>query len=107
MALFCSKKDCQLGSSPNDVFIYCRLCNTVIHPKCTGLVGRVKDYIDLRVGFSLTCASFVEIDRHLDGYVALTSDRFMKLFDKLISVVADFKEFKADLDNKKNVRRVT
>jgi len=25
----------------------------------------------------------------------------MKLFDKLMSVVADFKEFKADLDNKK------
>jgi len=28
--------------------------------------------------------------RDLDGYVALTNDRFMKLFDKLISVVADF-----------------
>jgi len=101
MALFCSKKDCQFGSSPNDVFIYCRLCNTVIHPKCTGPVGRVKDYIDLRVGFSWTCASCVEIDRDLDGYVALTNDRFMKLFDKLMSVVADFKEFKANLDNKK------
>jgi len=101
MALFCSKKDCEFGSSPNDVFIYCRLCNTVIHPKCTGLVGRVKDFIDLRVGFSWTCASCVEIDRDLDGYVALTNDRFMKLFDKLMSVVADFKEFKADLDNKK------
>jgi len=37
----------------------------------------------------------------LDGYVALTNDRFMKLFNKLISVVADFKELKADLDNKK------
>jgi len=37
----------------------------------------------------------------LDGYVALTHDRFMKLFDKVMSVVADFKEFKADLDNKK------
>jgi len=33
--------------------------------------------------------------------MALTNDRFMKLFDKLMSVVADFKEFKADLDNKK------
>jgi len=94
MALFCSKKDCQFGSSPNDVFIYCRLCNTVIHPKCTGLVGRVKDFIDLRFGFSWTCASCVEIDLDLDGYV-------MKLFDKLMSVVADFKEFKADLNNKK------
>jgi len=31
----------------------------------------------------------------------LTNDRFMKLFDKLMSVVADFKEFKADLYNKK------
>jgi len=51
-----SKKDCQFGSSPNDVFIYCRLCNIVIHPKCTGLVGRVKDYNDLRFGFSWTCA---------------------------------------------------
>jgi len=37
----------------------------------------------------------------LDGYVALTNDRFMKLFDKLMSVVADFKKLKADLDNKK------
>jgi len=34
------------------------------------------------------------------GYVALTNDRFKKLFDILMSVVADFKEFKADLDNK-------
>jgi len=45
----------------------------------------------LRVGFSWTCASCVEIDRDLDGYVALTTDRFMKLIDKLMSVVADFK----------------
>jgi len=37
----------------------------------------------------------------LDGYVALTNNRFMKLFDKLMSVVVDFKEFKADLENKK------
>jgi len=37
----------------------------------------------------------------LDGYVVLTNDRFMKLFDKLMSVVADFKESKADLNNKK------
>jgi len=37
----------------------------------------------------------------LDGYVAVTNDSFMKLFDKLMSVVADFKEFKADLDNTK------
>jgi len=37
----------------------------------------------------------------LDGYVALTNVRFVKLFHKLISVVADFKELKADLDNKK------
>jgi len=37
----------------------------------------------------------------LDGYVALTNDRFQKLLDKLMSVVADFKERKADLDNKK------
>jgi len=96
MANFCSIKDCLFGSSPNDVFIYCRLCNIVIHPKCTGLVGRVKGYIDLRVGFSWTCASCVEIDRDLDGYVELTNDRFIKLFDKLMSVVADFKEFKAD-----------
>jgi len=59
------------------------------------------DYIDLRVGFSWTCASYVEIDRDWNGYVALTNDRFMKLFDKLISVIADFKEFKADLDYKK------
>jgi len=86
MSLFCSKKDCQLGSSPNDVFIYCRPCNIVIHPKCTGLFGRVKDYIDLRVGFSWTCASCVEIDRDLDGYVALTNDRFMKLFKKLMLI---------------------
>jgi len=42
----------------------------------------------------------VEIDRDLDGYVALTNERLMKLFDKLMRV-ADFKEFKADLDNKK------
>jgi len=62
---------------------------------------RVKDYIDLRVGFSWNCASCFEIDRDLDGYVALTNNRFMKLFHKLMSVVADFKEFKADLDNKK------
>jgi len=94
------QKDCQFGSSPNDDFIYCRLCNIVIHPKSTGLVCRVKDYIDLRVAFSWTCASCVEIDHDLDGYVALTNDRFMKLFDQLMSVVADFKEFKADLDNK-------
>jgi len=33
--------------------------------------------------------------------VALTNDRFMKMFDELMSVVADFREFKADLDNKK------
>jgi len=90
----------EFGSSPNDDFIYCRLCNIVIHPKSTGLVCRVKDYIDLRVAFSWTCASCVEIDHDLDGYVALTNDRFMKLFDQLMSVVADFKEFKADLDNK-------
>jgi len=43
----------------------------------------------------------------LDGYVALINDRFMKLFDNLMNVVADFKEFKADLDSKKNVSRVT
>jgi len=92
LILWFFKNDCQFGSSLNDVFIYCRLCNIVIHPKCTGLVGRVKDYIDLRVGFSWTCASCVEIDRDLDGYVALTNDRFMKLFDKLMSVVANFKE---------------
>jgi len=55
----------------------------------------------VRIGFPWTCASCVEIDRDLDGYVALTNDRFMRLFDKLMSVVADFKEFKADLDNKK------
>jgi len=91
----------QERSSPNDLFIYCRLCNTVIHPKCSGLVGRVKDFFDLRVGFSWTCASCIEINRDLGGYVALTNDRFMKLFNKLMSVVADFKEFKADLDNKK------
>jgi len=102
MTLFCSKKDCQFGASPNDVFIFFRLCNIVIYPKCTGFVGRVKDYIDLRFGFSWTCASCVEIDRDFDGYVALTNDRFMKLFDKLMSVVADFKEFKADLNNKKS-----
>jgi len=70
-------------------------------------VGRVKDFNDLRVSFSWTCASCVEIDRDLDGYVALTNDRFMKLFNKLMSVVPDFKEFKADLDNKKNVSGVT
>jgi len=98
MALFCSKKDCRLGSSPSDVFIYCRLCNIVIDSKCTGLVGRVKGYIDLRVGFSWTCASCVQIDNELDGFVALTNDRFIKLFDILISVVADFKEFKVNLD---------
>jgi len=56
-------------------------CNTVIHPTFTGLVGRVKDFIDRRVGFSWTCASCVEKDRDLDGYVALTNDRFMYLFD--------------------------
>jgi len=50
-----------------------------------------------------TCASCIEIDRDLDGYVALTNVRFMKLFDKLMSVVSDFKEFKADLDNKKKM----
>jgi len=61
----------------------------------------VKDYIDLRVCFSWTSPSCVEIGRDLDGYVALINDRFKKLFDKLMSVVADFKEFKADLDNKK------
>jgi len=43
----------------------------------------------------------VEIDRYSDGDVALTNDRFMKLFDKHMSVVADFKEFKADLYNKR------
>jgi len=30
-----------------------------------------------------------------------TNDRFKKLFNKLINVVAEFKEFQADLDNKK------
>jgi len=43
----------------------------------------------------------VEIDRDVDGYVALTNDPFMKLFDKLMGIVADFKELKADLDYKK------
>jgi len=33
--------------------------------------------------------------------VVLTTDRFKKLLKKLINVVADFKEFKTDLDNKK------
>jgi len=97
---FLFQKDCQFGSSRNDVFNYCRLCNIDIHPKCTGLDGRIKDSIDLRVGFSWTCASCVEIDRDLDGYVTLTNDRFMKRFDKLMSVGADFKEFRADLDSK-------
>jgi len=87
--------------APNDVFIYCRLCNIVIHPKCTGLVGRVKDYIDLRVGFSWTLSSCVEIDLDLDGYVALTNVRFKKLFDKLMSVVTDLKEFRPTLIIKK------
>jgi len=41
----------------------------------------------------------------LDGNVALTNDRFKKLFDKLMSVFADFKEFKADLDNKNKEER--
>jgi len=52
MLFFCSGKGCQFGSAPNDVFIYCRLCNIVLHPKCARLVGRVKDYINLRI-FSL------------------------------------------------------
>jgi len=38
--------------------------------------------------------------------VALNNDPFMKLFDKLMGVVADFKELKADLDYKKiNAKR--
>jgi len=37
----------------------------------------------------------------LDGYLALANDRFMKLFDKLKSVVAELNEFKADLDRRK------
>jgi len=48
MALFYSKKDFQLGSSPNDVF-FTVVSATVIHPRNTGLAGR--DYIDLRVGY--------------------------------------------------------
>jgi len=59
--------------------------------------GRVKDYIDLGVGYSWTCDSSFVIDRRLDGYV--TNDRFMKLFNKLINVVADFNELMADLEN--------
>jgi len=42
----------------------------------------------------------LEIYRDFDGYVDLTNYRFKKLFDKFMSVVADSKEFKADLDNK-------
>jgi len=37
----------------------------------------------------------------LDGYVAVTNDRYTNLFDKLMNIVAEFKEFKVDLDNKK------
>jgi len=47
MALACSKKNYTLPSSAKDPFIFCWLCESMMHVKCAGLTGRVKDFIDL------------------------------------------------------------
>jgi len=89
------KKSCQFGRLTFVFTVVSAIHSYILN--VLDLFGNVKDYIDLRVGFSWTYASCCEIYRDLDGYVAMTNDRFKKLFDKPMNVVAQFKYLKADL----------
>jgi len=67
IALVCYKKNCTLSSSTKDPFIFCRLCESMIHVKCAGFTGRVKDFIDLNSGLMWSCGSCKEMVVEMSG----------------------------------------
>jgi len=72
MALVSSKENCTLLSSTKDPFIFCWLCESIMHVKCAGFTGRVKDFIDLNSGLMWSCGSFKEMVVEMSGFIKQT-----------------------------------